>query len=142
MKTALLILFLCVPAARAQDEGYLARPALLNPGGFMIYMNSEAPLSFLTMTPKEIPAGAEILPGDVKGRSCQHGLSIPLGSPLKSQKISGAKGKGGYEKALKDLHKNHPGIRGIFDVKIDTHVLSILGIYKRTCTEIFARAFK
>lgn len=142
MRTAFLILFLSAPAARAQDDGYLARPALLNPGGFVIYMNSDSPLSFLTMTPKEIPPDAEILLGDVKGRSCQHGLSIPLGIPFTSPKISGAKGKGGYEKALKDLHEKYPGIRGIFDVKIDTHILSILGIYKRTCTEILARAFR
>lgn len=142
MKILALLLLITSPVL-GQDSSspYAARPNILRPGGFLIYLNTESPLSFLSMTPKELPPGSQIL-GEVAGRSCQHGLSIPLGIPIRAQKISGAKGKGGFNAALKDLHKKHPGLTGIFDVKIDNHIISILGIYRRLCTEITARGFR
>jgi hypothetical protein len=38
--------------------------------------------------------------------------------------------------------KEKPEIRGIYDVKMDYHRISILGVYRRQCLLISARAFK
>jgi len=139
---ALLAALLAVPA-RAQEDGTSASPSLIRPGGMTVFYNSEGPMSFVTPTPKDLPPGARDA-GEVKGRTCQHGVSIPLGSPLNrsTQSLSAAAGRGGYEKALKQLRERHPGLRGIYDVKIDEHTISILGFYRRVCAEITARGFK
>ncbi len=110
----------------------------------MLFTNSRAPLSFETLSADKLPANATDA-GTIYCQSCQHGLSIPVTPPSgtsRGSNISGLGGNGGFEKAFANLKKERPEIRGIYDVKIDYHRVSILGIYRRQCLEVTARAFK
>ena len=145
MKRILMIFVaLSASAARADWEESDARPGFLRPGGIVVFMNMRAPLSLVTLTPDQIPAGA-VDAGAVFCRSCQHGLSVPVTPPSGTSRgtsVSGAAGNGGFERALAGLKIKRPEIRGIYDVKVDYQKISILGIYRRQCTEITARGFK
>lgn len=131
----------CAPA-RAQEEGQSAVPGVLRMGGFNLFSKVQAPMSFNASTPGDLPKDAVILPGRLKARSCQHGVSVPILSSSRITSISGAAGNGGYEKALAQLAKDHPEAKGLFDVISDVQVFSVLGIYKRVCVELSARAWK
>ncbi len=109
-------------------------------GNFTIFYKTEGPLSFVTMTPKDRPKDAREL-GTVKGSSCQHGLSVPISADVRGTNISGAYGDGSFGKALAQIKKAKPETIGIYDVRTDMKVFSLLGIYKRLCTEVTARAF-
>ncbi|MDD5303293.1 MAG: hypothetical protein PHS14_09310 [Elusimicrobia bacterium] len=139
---AALLLAALAPAARATGEGDedAAAPGLLPAGSFMLFYKTEGPLSFVAMTPKDRPKGAREL-GTVKGSSCQHGLSIPISADVRGTSISGAYGDGSFAKAIAQIKKEKPEVIGIYDVRTDMRVLSILGIYKKLCTEVTARAF-
>ncbi|HAM34870.1 MAG TPA: hypothetical protein DEB40_04705 [Elusimicrobia bacterium] len=127
--------------AAGQEESSVASPGLIQPGGMMIFYASEGPLSFVTPTPGELPAGA-LDAGEVRDRRCQHGLSIPIAAQLRPTTVSGAAGDGGYRRILEEILKKRPELAGIYDVKVDLRVLSILGFYRRTCTLILARGFR
>jgi hypothetical protein len=137
----LAVILMAVPAVRAQETGTSARPGLISPGGLILFYASEGPLSFQTLTPGELPAGSRDA-GEVRGRSCQHGLAIPVAASLRPTTISGAAGNGGYNKTLTGIFKARPDLAGIYDVKVDVETLSILGFYRRICTEILARGFR
>ena len=137
----LLAALLAAPAARAQEEGTTARPGLIRPGGLTVFYASEGPLSFATLTPGELPPGARDA-GEVRGSSCQHGLSIPVTASIRPTTVSGAAGNGGYRKTLAGILKARPDLAGIYDVKVDVQTLSILGLYRRICTEVLARGFR
>lgn len=139
MTAALALLLAALPACA--QEGSEARPALVPAGGLLLFYNSQGPLSFVTMTLRDLPPGA-VLAGEVKSRGCQHGLSIPIAANIRATSLSGAAGDGGYFKALRALKKERPELAGIYDVKVDLHLVSILGIYRRLCTEILARGFR
>ncbi|MBI3288310.1 MAG: hypothetical protein HYZ74_02190, partial [Elusimicrobia bacterium] len=98
------------------------------------------PLSFVTMTPKDRPVGAREL-GTVRGISCQHGLSIPLAAQLRATSISGGYGDGSFARAVGQIKGKTPEVAGLYDVRTDLRVFSILGIYRKLCTEVSARAF-
>lgn len=136
----LLLALLALPAS-AQEDGEAARPGPLRMGGFNLYSDVDSPMSLVTMTPKEVPAGAVLL-GEVEARSCQHGVAVPITASFQPTTISGAGGDGSYAKALAALKKKRPEIRGLYDVRADFHLLSILGFYRRLCVEVTARAFK
>ncbi len=127
----------------AQDPAYEADFGLIFVGTFMLFYDSEGPLSYQTLTPRESPDDAVLL-GEVAGESCQHGVSIPIILSANDRfSVSGAKGDGSVKKALRDLRQKHPEVEGIFDVKIDVHQLSVLlGIYQRDCTEVVAQGFR
>ena len=140
------ILLAGAPALASDETGDagLAHYGLIFPGGLLLFYDAQGPLSLLPLTPKDLPAGA-VQAGMVYGESCQHGVSIPLlgqlaGSPFGS--VAGAAGSGGYDRALENIKKAHPDLRGIYDVRIDEHDVSILGFYRRVCTEIAARGYK
>lgn len=145
MKLILAVLIvLSAASARADWDESDARLGLLRPGGIVIFMNSRAPLSFETLSPSQIPDDA-VDAGAVFCQSCQHGVSAPITAPSGTSRgtnISGAGGNGGFERALANLKKECPEIRGIYDVKVDYHRVSILGIYRRLCIEITARGFR
>jgi hypothetical protein len=69
-------------------------------------------------------------------------LAIPISTSILSTTVSGAAGNGGYNKTLAGLLKARPDLAGIYDVKVDVQTLSILGFYRRSCTEILARGFR
>lgn len=127
-------------AAAGENDEDTATPGLLPPGNFVLYYDTQGPLSFVTMTPRERPKGAVEL-GTVKGDSCQHGLSIPLSADVRGTSITGAAGDGGFLRALADIKKKTPGVVGIYDVRADMRVFSVLGIYRKLCTLVTARAF-
>ena len=145
MRRAFFLLFiLAVSPAFADWDEADARPGILKPGGWVIFMNSRAPLSFETLSPNQIPKDA-VDAGIVFCKSCQHGASVPISVPSGTSRgtsISGAGGNGGFERALANLKQEHPELRGIYDVKVDYQRLSILGIYRKLCVEITARGFK
>lgn len=128
------------PAEAREGHSYEASPGLLRMGGLLLFYNVRAPLSFVAMTPGGLPEGSALV-GEVSGRSCQHGLAVPITASLRPTTLSGVGGDGGYEKALAALRKAHPGLAGIYDVKVDLHTISVLGFYRRVCTEILARGF-
>jgi len=137
----LAVALLAAPAVRAQETGTTAHPGLISPGGLILLYASEGPLSFATLTPGDLPAGAKDA-GEVTGRSCQHGLALPIAASVRATTVSGAVGNGGYDKTLAAIRKARPELAGIYDVKIDVQTLSILGFYRRICTEILARGFR
>ncbi len=141
MRIALLLLLLA-PFARAagENDGDTAVPGLIPAGSLMLFYDSSGPLSFVTMTPKDKPKGAFEL-GTVTGSSCQHGLSVPLSADVRGTSITGAYGNGSFVKAVGQIKAEHPTASGIYDVRVDQRVFSILGIYRKLCTEVTARAF-
>lgn len=126
------------------SEEYEAKPGLISPGGYVIFVNTRGPLSYETMTPGEIPEGS-LDAGAVQCSSCQNALSFPISlptGPSRGSSVSGAYGNGSLQKALQDLQEKRPEIKGVYDVKVDYHRISVLGIYRRLCSEVTARAFR
>ena len=144
MRLALSAVLLAALAqgARAAGEGEEneAMPALLPTSGITVFYKSAGPLSFVTMTPRDVPKGAPEL-GEVKGVSCQRGLSIPLSADVRSTSVSASYGDGSALKAIENIKKAKPEVFGVYDVRMDLRVFSVLGIYRTLCTEITARAF-
>ncbi len=144
MRTILGLICGCLLSASAwaQSPAYEARIGLIFVGFFVLFYDSQGPLSYQTVTPHEVPEDA-VPVGEVVGDSCQHGLSIPIiFSATDRFSLSGAKGDGSYKQALLDIHQKHPDLAGLYDVKVDTHQLSILTIYSRECTIVVAQGFK
>lgn len=139
--TALLALGLLAACAAAQEDSSRANPRMIRSEGILLFYNARGPLSFVTMTPGQLPKGAVPI-GEVKGKSCSHGLSVPLSASIRPTSLSGAAGDGGYHKTLEAMRRERPELAGIYDVKVDLHILSILGVYRRQCTEILARGFR
>jgi hypothetical protein len=139
--TACLLVMVIQSSASAEDPSYEASVGLIQPGGFVIFYNSRGPLSYRTLTLKDLPAGFSLL-GEVRASSCQYAISIPLDLIFRQvPRVSGAQGNGGFKKAMAALHREYPQVEGIFDVIIDVRELSILGLYSRECTDIVARGF-
>jgi hypothetical protein len=138
---ALLSGLLCATACSG-GPAYEANSGLIFVGTLVVYYDSEGPLSYQTITPWELPKD-KIPIGEVMGDSCQHGISIPIiYSATDRVSLSGAAGDGSYRKALRDIHRKHPDIYGLYDVKVDIERLSILTIYSRSCTIVVAQGFK
>jgi hypothetical protein len=137
---ALLLALSTLAQAR---EAYEARPGLLYPGGLVLFLNSQAPMSYESYSRGELPTDAVLL-GEVTGQGCQYGISLPLSllSGTRAASLSGAAGNGGYKKAIHGIHAQYPQLRGLYDVKIDLHATIVLGIFSRLCTEIDARGFR
>lgn len=142
---ALLLLCSWSVKARAEGDSYEAAPGLIVVGRYVIFFNSKGPLSYNSMSPKEVPKDAVDL-GPVRCSSCQRGVSIPIPVSApgmgRTADISAAQGDGGYRKALENLQKERPELRGIYDVKVDVHQFSVLGIYRKLCVEVAGRGFK
>ena len=117
-----------------------AVPALQPSSGLVIFYESSAPMSFVAMTPKDVPAGARKI-REVRGVSCQRGLSVPTALNMNSTNVSGYHGDGSFGKAIAQIRKAHPEVSGIYDVRTDVEDFSILGIYTSLCTIVTARAF-
>ena len=137
----LSVVILLVGTSCSRQWAYEARPGLIFVGTFVVFYDSEGPLSYQTMTPNEIPR--DMVPvGEVMGDSCQHGLSIPIiFSATDRFSVSGAKGDGSFRKALQNIQQKHPHLAGVYDVKVDVHEWSILTIYSRECTVVVAQGF-
>lgn len=128
-------------SAQARRTGGDTQPALIAPGGLPVFFASQGPLAYAGLTRSELPSDA-IPVGQVTGRSCQYSLAIPLAVALRSTSISGAVGNGSYNKIFRKMDQRYPGLRGIYDAKIDLQRLSILGIFGKLCTEITAQGYR
>ena len=145
MKKAIWAILACLLIDRTAlaAESYQASPSLITPGGLNIFYNVQGPLSYESLSHRELPSFA-VDAGPVSGQSCQYALAVPLGSPTSgsSSSVSGAVGNGGSEKAIASIRRAHPEIRGVYDVIADIHFISVLGIFSKHCTEISARGYK
>jgi len=144
MRLRLVVLLVLLLAGRAfaqSEDGYEAFPDLIGTGGFILFYDSRGPLSFVSMTRRELPAGASVL-DDVEGRACQYGVSIPISLDIRGPSVSGAYGRGGYEDALRAIREEHPDLTGVFDLRVDDRTTSVLGFFRRSCTEVVARGFR
>ncbi len=128
----------------AERPNYEASAGLISASGYVVFYNSQGPLSYNSMTPSEAPP-IRIDLGEVRCKSCQHSFSIPFTSILngnRSSSLSTAFGNGSFKKILEKLQLEHPGLTGIYDVKVDLHKISILGLYTKVCTEVTALGFQ
>lgn len=137
---AALLLAAAVPARAVDEDEAYAVSGLLRMGGMNLFTVSDAPLGFVGAAPGEAPKDAVHL-GEVTGKACQRGLSIPI-SLTKRQSVSAAGGKGGFVRALAQIKKRVPDAEGLTDVRVDVHLLSVLGIFQRSCLELTGRAWK
>jgi hypothetical protein len=138
---AALALALAAPGhAIGEGDEDDAVPGMQSASGLVLYYRSSGPMSFVAMTPKDVPADA-IKIREVRGRSCQRGLAVPIAANFNATNVSAYYGDGSYAKALAQIKKDHPDVIGIYDVRTDAEVFSVLGIYRSRCTIVTARAF-
>lgn len=136
----LALLGLAASAAAQEHSSWDANPGMLRTGGLVLFFGGQGPMSYAS-TPGGLPEGATPA-GEVRGRACQHGLSVPLGIGLRAQRLSAGGGRGGYDRALADIKTRRPELKGVYDVRVDDHRTVVLTIYQRLCTEITARGFQ
>ena len=142
MRRGVLLFSLLVAAGIAQARlGGDVKPALIRPGGLPVFFSAQGPLAYRSLTPREIPKDAVPI-GQVTGQSCQFSIAIPLSASVRAASVSAAIGNGTYNKILQEMQKEHSGLRGIYDAKVDLHRLFILGIFGRLCTEIDAQGYR
>jgi hypothetical protein len=137
---ALVALLVTVCRANGEGDEDDAVPGLQPFSSGVIYYDSSGPLSFPSMTPKDVPKGVTTI-REVKGRACQRGLAIPTAVSFNSTHIGIYFGNGGYGKALAQIKRRNPRVIGLYDVRTDVETFSILGVYQSLCTEVTARAF-
>jgi hypothetical protein len=137
---AVCILLAGAFSAFAEDPSYEANAGLISPGVFILFYNSQGPLSYNESGLKDLPKDIVHL-GKVKSKSCQYGLSLPTFISFPPS-ISGALGNGSFKKAVQNMQQASPQLDGIYDVKVDVHEITILTIFGRECTEITAQGFR
>jgi hypothetical protein len=139
---AAALIALTAGLARASGEGDedTALPGMQPAGGLVLFYDSAGPMSFPSTTPKGVPDGARKI-REVKGRACQRGLAVPIAADINATSVSAYYGNGGYAKALAKIKEANPEVSGLYDVRTDVEIFSILGIYRSLCTIVTARAF-
>ena len=140
LAAALVALLAATGRAIGEGDEDDAAPGLQPASGMVLFYESAGPLSFPSMTPKDVPAGVRKI-REVKGRACQRGLAVPIAANFNATNISAYYGNGSYAKAVAQIKKKNPEIIGLYDVRTDVEVFSILGFYRSLCTEVTARAF-
>jgi hypothetical protein len=140
LAAALAALLAAPCAAVGEGDEDDAVPGLQSASGLVLYYETAAPMSFPSMTPKDVP-GDVIRIREVKGRACQRGLTVPIAANFNATNISAYRGNGSYAKAVAAIKQAHPEVIGIYDVRTDVEIFSVLGIYRSLCTEVTARAF-
>jgi hypothetical protein len=115
------------------------------PQGIPAYQNFTSPISYLSLTRRDVIAlskGKEVV--EVEGISAKTRIFIPLGylpGLMSTSGVSFDVMDRSIEKAISDA-KNRYGVQTLYDVRIDRHVLSILGIYTKTTTIIHAKGIR
>lgn len=138
---ACLVASLAAPRAVVGQSGYEASSGVIRPAGFVLFLTALGPLSYATLTPGDLPRDALRL-GPVSGRSCQFAISTPMIDIAGIPRLSAGAGGGGFEQALEHIRERHPDLTGIYDVKIDVHMVGVLTVFQRLCTEITAQGFR
>jgi hypothetical protein len=138
---ACLIAALVAPPAAMGQSGYEASSGVIRPGGFVLFLTASGPLSYATLTPGHLPHDALRL-GPISGRGCQFAISTPMITIAGIPRLSAGAGGGGFEKALQNIRERYPDLQGIYDVKIDVHMVAVLTVFQRLCTQITAQGFR
>jgi hypothetical protein len=136
-----LVAALVVPQAALGQSGYEASTGIIRPGGFVLFLSASGPLSYATLTPGDLPGDALRL-GPVRGRGCQFAIATPIINIAGIPRLSAGAGSGGFDKALQNIRERYPDLQGLYDVKIDVHMVNILTVFQRLCTEITAQGFR
>lgn len=137
-----VLLAMALPAlAQTHGSSWESKPGMLRLSGLILFFGGQGPMSYQLPAAGSAPEGATLL-GEVTGAACQHGLSVPLSLGLRATRVGAGRGLGGYEKALADLKSRHPEVKGIYDAKVDDRTFSLLGIYRKLCTEVTARGYR
>jgi hypothetical protein len=138
---AALAALIAAPAfALGEGDEDDAVPGMQSANGLVLFYESTGPMSFAAMTPKDVPDNARKIK-EVRGRACQRGLAIPIAANFNATNVSAYRGDGSYAKALLQIKKDHPEVLGVYDVRTDVEVFSVLGFYRSLCTIVTARAF-
>ena len=142
MKAWFLVLLtaaLCGGWVQAED-GDNARPTLLPPGGLLLFYGGRGPMSYTMPTPRDVPKNARLL-GELSYEDCQQGIFIPIQLSYRATSVSSVFGDASFSRILSNIRKQHPEVDGIFDIRVDRRQFSILGIYRRACTDVVARSY-
>lgn len=117
----------CAQEPSFSPERYLMRPLVLALAllsaitSGCIYANVNTPLSYRSPTPSDVGG---TLGKEVEGEACNH-LVLWLV----------AWGDGGYDGAISKAQQSG-GTQLIADVKADTKLFNVLGVYQRSCTRV------
>jgi hypothetical protein len=140
LAAALVALSSAVAVASGEEDEDTAVPGIQPASGLVLFYESSGPLSFPSTTPRGVPDGTRKI-SEVRGTACQRGVGIPTALSVNPTSFSFYFGDGGYAKALAKIKEANPEISGVYDVRTDLELFSILGIYKSLCTIVTARAF-
>ena len=99
--------------------------AVLYPGSAGLYTSATAPRSYFSPTAPLSGAGA-----DAHGESCTSSILGIITT-----------GDSGYDAAYKAALASS-GASSLYDVRVDTHVTNMLGLYATSCTELTGRVAK
>ncbi len=146
----LLVAFLCVGTACAtgpQGGGQIGNATdwVEVPRGIPVYQNFTSPVFYPSLTRRDIIGvgkGRQIL--EVEGRSSKTRLFAPIGYFLGLNPTSGISidvMDRSVQKAIEDARERY-GVGHLYDVRIDKHQFSILGIYTKTTTVIHAKGIR
>jgi len=115
------------------------------PRGFPIYQNYDTPYSYPSMTRRDVESlfrDGEMI--EVEGSSRMTGFFIPVGLFWGSGPTSGLSVDlydRGIRAALDDAAARF-GVHHFYDIRIDLHIFSILGIYNTQTTIVHAKAIR
>ena len=113
--------------------------------GFPIYQDYDAPYSYPSMTRRDlIPSiqADEVI--EVEGSSKMTGFFLPIGLFIGLGPTSGLSvdlDDRSVRTALEDARRRYD-VRHLYDIRIDIHYFSILGIYNTRTTIVHAKAVK
>ncbi|MGH7272915.1 MAG: hypothetical protein ACREIQ_00440 [Nitrospiria bacterium] len=115
------------------------------PHSIIAIQNYTAPIFYLSLTRRDVidlSKGQEVI--EVEGISAKTRIVIPLGNFFGLSFLADPSldvMDRSIEKAITDA-KNRYGVQTLYDVRIDRHLFSILGIYQKTSTIIHAKGIK
>jgi hypothetical protein len=122
--------------------------AIEPPHSILTYQNYTSPIFYLSSTRRDMIAlGKEKDAIEVEGKSAKTRIVIPLANLFGFGLLNFLGDPSldvmdrSIEKAIDDA-KDRYGVQTLYDVRIDRHVLSILGIYTKTTTLIHAKGIK
>jgi len=115
------------------------------PRGFPVYQNYETPFSYPSMTRRDLDSllqEGEVV--EVDGSSRMAGFFIPIGFLTGFGPTSGLS-VDLYDRSIRaalDDATARYGVRHFYDIRIDLHIFSILGIYNTATTIVHAKAIR
>jgi len=110
------------------------------PAGFPVYEDYESPYAYPSMSRRDlIPLIQEDDVIEVEGSSKMTGFFIPVALTIGGLAVNLEDRS--VRAALDDARKRY-GVRNLYDIRIDLHFFSILGIYNTRTTIVHAKAVK